>query len=194
MVAKRVLFRDDPAVIKRLRKVEKMAKNNRPEMKHKLFTGSGTVSAASTNPGLSNNIVNALTIGDEVNERIGNKVKIWRVEIRGFTNNDVEVHFIQSPHAQVPVASFFENTAGTMIDDSQIGINFYDWLHIVNTNVASNTDVWFKRQFKFKNGLECQYLTSNTTPSTNLLSLAFLNTTATALDYSYSVRIWYTDG
>jgi len=184
---------DDFSVAKRLRAVEAQTRRNRPEMKHKyiVFAGPGTVA---TN---TSTIYNITDIGQDSTEtgREGNRVKIYRVEVRGDCSAGLSCYMLKSINGHVPVHGDF--TGGTVASSDFIA-DAKDGTELI--------ELFFKRPIpgitgvpspvrtirKFR-GLDTCYPSASTTPSRNGLYFVIRNTSGSTLSFDMVAKIWYTE-
>lgn len=176
---------------KRLRRVEKLASANKGEMKHKVMNCVLTPAAANV---ASVNLTD-LSLGNAVNQRVGNKIKIWRVEIRGLANVQLDYLVLQSHDGSAPGVGDFHITGayGSMITDSKLNTKFTEWKHFRNPNYYTGS-LGLKIILKFKTGMIVKYDGSTTAPVENALYAVVVNGTPSTTNTSYgTARIWYTD-
>jgi len=175
---------------KRLKKMEAQIYRNRPEMKSITFNDAVAV---------ANNTGYVFTPcrisqGTGVNQRIGDKVRVWRVEVRGYAHPYLDQYVLQQKTTTQPDPSVFTAFAGAYILDSENTNRFTEWKHYRNPNGISSSDLGSKFSHKFKTGIIVKY---NGPLSTNVvdneISVFVLNRSGTAANFNQTVRMWYTD-
>ena len=188
MGAKRVLFPPiQTPIAKRLKRVEAMAKANRPEMQFKTFGYSGSLNGTTTlYAGVD---ICDISQGDGINQRQGNKIKVWRVEVRGWTSTSNDLYILQNHGTAAVSATSFGPYAGAFIDDDKTS-KTTEWRHIKPNGAVGN--VAFKASQKFR-GMTIRYDGSGPNPVDNGLYLAILNRSGAAASTIASVKVWYTD-
>lgn len=172
---------------KRVSRVEARVRNQRPEMRQCLFNNVGSLAA---NTIQSTNIV-AIAGGDAVNERSGNRIKAWRVEVRGIIDPGLDLYLLQGHTNDAISITDFSPDRGPFIYSSQTNTKITEWFHYsVPDNVAHN----FKRSKHFKYGLNVKYSgTASSNAVDNILYVVAVNRSTTAQAVDCSIRIWYTD-
>lgn len=200
MVAKRALDFSkvtDMSVSKRLKKVERQVRLNRPEMKSITFSASGNVPAQVSGPPVVNGILQTLATnisqGDAVNQRLGDKVRVWRIEVRGAQRTGLDTYILQNHGNNSFSGQSTGQYLGAFLLDSISNNVFTEWQHIQIPNEDDGSFGRFKRVQKFRNGMIVRYSGSVATPVDNGLIVATVNTTNTALAATYSMRVWFTD-
>lgn len=178
------------SMAKRMRIVEMRSLNNRPEMKSITFAASGTIAAGAVVN------INACNIAEGAgkNERIGTRIRLWRVEIRGAASGELDRYIIQCHTTSEPTSAVFTSGKGAFILDSERNARFTEWQHRNNFNVNQEDVTNFKQIQKFR-GMECIY-NGNTSTSgiRNQIVFTILNRDAAVQNYNVSVRLWFTDG
>lgn len=172
----------------RLRKVERMARNNRAEMKSVTWTSSGTV------PATEINILELTSIGHGtgINERIGDRIKVWRIEIRGEGSNELDHYVLQKHGTQNPVYADFGSGAYAFVDDSSSSL-WTEWLSFRNLFYAVGVTVPFREVLKFPMGIVVKYQDATAPAKDNGLLFVSRNPTAGIEGQNLSIRMWYTD-
>lgn len=172
---------------KRLRRVEQMALSNRHEMKNKAYGLNGAVAAGT----LTNVQLTGIARGDAVNERIGNAIKVWRIEVRGQCVDELDQFILQGHDTTGPSATDFTPNIGAMIVDNQLNSYFTEWRHYQNVQGGAS----FKFVVKFKKGITVKYGGATVNDcSENLLHWSVLNRDTTGRAINATCRVWYTDG
>lgn len=190
MVAKRRLDFSkvtDLPLTKRVRKVERIVRLNRPELKT-FSTGLTTLQAIN-----SISVVKPCNIqqGSDVNERIGNKIRVWRIEVRGNSDNRLDNLIIRKTTSTDPVIGDFRTPAGSYVLDEK-RTQFVELVHKQSNDTNSNAT--FKMSYKFRGGLLVSYNGPNGTDGIdNEVIWVVVNRSSVACVSTCSVRIWYTD-
>jgi len=185
---KRTVTYESAPIAKRLRRVEAMARANRPEMRTKTFSVDGTIATAT----LVNAEITSISQGDAINERSGDRIKVWRVEVRGISSDELDQYLLQLRTTSLPTIASFGPSPGAYLLDSETNSRFTEWKHYRNVYAKGVTDP-VKFQLKFKNGIVVRYNGSSTSPVDNGLVYTVLNRTTTSHTNKVSVRVWYTD-
>lgn len=190
MVAKRVLFPKAMPVSKKIRCMERQIYRNRPEMKSKTTSLTGSLAPGTVTVARPCQIAS----GTGVNERTGDKIRVWRVEVRGISDEHVDHYIIQCKTSSIPTYATFGSAQGAFIVDSENTNRFTEWVHYRNLNTSSNTcPIRFSK--RFKGGILVKY---NGQLATNIVDneivVVILNNIGTPRpDLSMSIRVWYTD-
>lgn len=185
--------RNQYALNKRLRRVEAMARNNRAEMKTITWTSSGVVGAG-TQSALD---FTQISSGTAINEREGNYIKVWRVEIRGFSPSQLDHYIIQKHGTTTPVFADFGTGAYAFIDDGVNNTRYTEWLSFRNYDVSTTAGTTavanIREVLKFPKGIVVKYDDSVSAPVQNGLVYVVRNTTAVDQSQNLSLCMWYTD-
>lgn len=177
----------DAPVSKRLKRVERQVKAQRPEMKTYQITHSTGATAASvrTVP------IADVPQGDGVYQRVGQKIKIWRVDIRGVADPLQDIHLIQAHTGATPAYAEYRGSNGAFLYYNVMNSKFTEWGH-VNPVPHQTTSVPFRITRKFR-GMEVTFDDSSSTALRNSLFLTFLNHTGSTLNHNCNVTVWFTD-
>lgn len=173
---------------KRLKTIERRVNAAKPEMKHATFDLTSTVTAGTA-------VVGGLTgisQGDTINTRAGDRIKVWRVEIRGTASSLLDTYVLQAHGATAPVAADFNSTFGAFVLDSSLNTRFTEWRHYRNLNEGAN-DAGYKVVIRFKTGIVVKYNGTTSTPVQNGLYFVALNRGGSDRPTALTARIWYTD-
>lgn len=189
MVAKRVLFQDDKGVMTRMKRVERRVNALKPEMKHQTFTIATVITTGA--PLINANLTN-ISQGDGQGRRTGNKIKVWRIEIRGVASSQLDTLVVQSHGGTPPAAANFTAGEGTFITDDDLNTSFTEWRHYRNLSTQDN-GAPYKLTVRFKTGINVHYDGISTTPASNGLYWVGYNGTATDRPVNLTARVWYTD-
>lgn len=192
MVAKRVLFPRSPATMpvkKRLRRVERIAALRKPEMKMQDFN---YVNATLADGALATIVeLTAIAEGTGVNERIGNRIKIHRIEVRGTLGaENVDAYIIQGHTTTAPVYANFYAYQGShlLADDSHT--KFTEWRYINGRTFIDRSGL----RHRFPIGYTAKYNANLSTSCVdNRLWFVVKNDTGAAVSVEYSLRVWFTD-
>lgn len=193
MVAKRVLFPKTTPLAKRVRVVERRSLANRPEMKSVTFSIDTNVAGEVSGPpivkGFTQVLITSISRGDATNQRSGDRIRVWRVEVRGYIDPNLDMFLLQNHGNNTLDESFFSSSSrGTMLADSNNNNLFTEWHH--QSAMTATNRFKFTKRFK---GMQVKYGGSTTTPFDNGLVVAVLNTTSTASLCQCTIRVWFTD-
>jgi len=174
---------------KRMRYIEKQVYRNRPEMQTTTISVSGGVAAASR---LLLKPCSNIISGTGVSERKGDKIRVYRIEVRGCLDQNLDAYIIQKKGAADPAVATFGGAKGAYLLDSENGNRYVEWIHKRSSQVG--TQAPFKMSKSFKGGILVSYNSAGLNATVNNEPVAvILNTTGTAYDADLSVRLWYTD-
>ena len=171
---------------KRVGKVERRVAASKPEMKYQ--SGDETVVI----PPNTSNTVTMTTIaqGTDVYQRIGNKIKVWRIEIRGFCEPVCSNYLIQSKGENIPVSVDFGGSNGAYLDNEDAQNNFVEWKYHKNPNYSNSLNL----TQSFKNGIVVGYKGPLANDyASNQLHFVTLNRDTQNRVLNGSWKIWYTD-
>lgn len=184
----------DLPLSKRVKRVESSLKKSRPAMRTATFSIDATVPAKSgTTKGFTQATITNITQGDGINQRTGNRIRVWRVEVRGWSNGWLDGYILQNHGQQTLDESFFNDYSGAFLSDNFSNYLFTEWKHWCPFSQDINEIGRFKVVQKF-NGMTVKYGGSSSTPTDNALHVCFLNTnTASARSVQCTIRIWFTD-
>ena len=116
---------DAERVSKRLRRVESASRRNKPAMRNKRFITVATIAANSIN----SVELSAISDGDIVSNRQGNKIKIHRIEVRGNCHHQLDCYIIQSHTTTLPTYGNFSSNNGAFLDDEELNTKFSEWAY-----------------------------------------------------------------
>lgn len=181
MSAKRALIFDAPSAKKRRTMTPRprtLVRVSKPEMKHISFLLSHT---ATTGANLD---ITAIPQGSDVNERIGNKIKIWRIS--GVVNCTVPTlaHLIMPYDASTTPTNTY--SAATVVND-----NMYFNTYCLNPHTTANANC-FEINHKFPMGLVTRYGDGTATDIVKN-KLVFQTNCPTTATVNGFIRVWYTD-
>lgn len=180
---------------KRVRRLEARQAARKPEMKN--------------NNGLAQNLVQSsgslgytdmanVDQGTGQNQRIAQKIKIWRVEIRGYMESGLDAYVLQGHSNDIPTISLFQRYAGGHLVGKATNTQFTEWAHwqVYGAGTTTSTGTYgnFKKVIKFPRGYTVAYSdTDGTTATRNRLFLCFKNDTGEIQVHSVCYKIWFTD-
>lgn len=184
---KRRAYRD-VALRKKVRSIERQMYRQRPEMLTATVSISGTVAANA----VTNLKPCQLAEGTGVAERLGDKIRVYRIEVRGQCSTNADVYLIQKKSTSDPTAASFGSTKGGYLLDSLNTNQFTEWRHYRNPNVFSGGGA-IKFSKSFRGGHVVKY---NGSAGTNVVAdeliVSILNRDTTTSAVDLAVRIWYT--
>lgn len=173
---------------KRVAKVEAMARSNRPEMKSITWRTFGTITQGTRNV-LD---ITALAQGTSNSARIGDRIKVWRIEVRGWANNRLDQYIIQCHGTDDPDFNSFGSGSNGFIDEGETA-KFTEWLNFKNYNNGISTDCPVRAFLKFPKGINVHYDGSTANPVQNALQLISRNAFTQDNAQDLEVRMWFTD-
>lgn len=190
---------DTTAVVKRLKRVERRAGLNKPEMKsitfsYNAFTSTGGTPLAAGGLAVIN--LSAIAQGNGISDRSNDKVRVWRIEVRGLSDISADHYIIQNHTTTAPTAAIFGSRIGAFLLDSENNKRFTEWIHYRNyyTGDVSTDAAAMKFVQKFPNGIIVKYNgAASTAVVDNGLSYCALNRSAGTAAINLSIRVWFTD-
>lgn len=172
---------------KRLKRVEYVQRRRKPEMKYhtvEYTSAVGATSAAAID-------LTGISLGNDVDERTGNHIRVVRIEVRGSTgHDDIDLHLIQCHTTTVPAYANFQDVQGGGLVTNDNNTKFTEWKHM-NGHMLTDRGHMLQR---FKYGINVKYngsLSSNCVD--NRLYLVYNNHRAASTTPSLSIRVWYID-
>lgn len=172
---------------KRVSRVEAQQRRQRPVMKMRTFQFTPSLL---TNTALFENICSVAS-GSEVSNRIGNKIKVFRVEVRGIVDPGIDLFLIQAHTNDAPSITTFTTSRGCYIDTQNTDTKISEWWHYSVPDVVAHN---FKRTQRFRNGFVVKYNgTSGTNTVDNVLYVGAVNRSTSTQAADMGIRIWYTD-
>lgn len=185
---KRAYRGNDYSTAKRLKRVERRVNMYKPEMKSNNYSAV-TTSVASA--GFFATRLTGLAQGTKTDQRIGQKAKMFRLEIRGMADPGLDIYLVQSKSAVAPVAGDFTTGVGGFVKDGNT--NLVEWRYL-RPKPDQVTNSPFRITQSFKTGFNLEYTDDVTTYlAKNCFYLVVRNDTAAAQTFTYSVKIWYID-
>lgn len=181
-------------IAKRVKRLERVARASRPEMKTATFSINTTVPALAAGvKGFIASDITTITQGDTINQRSGNRVKLWRVEVRGITAVTLDGYLLQKHVPDLPVeADLVNDSFAPYLIESANNIRYTEWAHVQGLYTDADKLTRFKVVRNFK-GMEVKYAGSTSTPSENGVCLVFSNSSTGTGYINCSIRIWFTD-
>lgn len=181
----------DMPVQKRLKRVEAQVRKNRPEMKMytNYFNGAVNVTGGGNNLMVVN--LTAIAQGDLVADRTANKIRVWRVEVRGSCDDEIDAYILQAHSGATPTNAIFdtETIPGSFITGDKSNVTHTEWSF---RQGRETTDNKLRMIRKFK-GMEVSYQGTSLTATRNNLYLVFRNPTLSTLTVHGYTRVWFTD-
>lgn len=173
---------------KRVAKVERLARANRPEMQTKTYTLAGTITGGTA----SVTDLTALSQGDGVDNRSGDRIKLWRVEVRGTADSDLDLYIIKGNGSVAPTLANFTSANGAYILDSENGNHYIERKHYRNLHAVGSEDpVKFSVNFR---GMVVKYNgAASTAGIQNKVYFVVVSRNTADSTASLSIRLWFTD-
>lgn len=187
-------------VAKKLRRLELQVRRNRPEMK----SITSTASAAVASGNISVFTLNQIGQGDTVSTRDGDKIRVYRHDIRCYAPPGIDVFVISSSIPTAPTAAVFTNTVNCHIIPASTS-SYFEHVHFgasTTNNYAYNgstavsfpVDQRLTRVVRFPSGKIVRYTGSGASAIVDGYQfIVFVNNTAAQLTYECSVKTWFTD-
>jgi len=178
----------DMSFSKRLTLVERKANRNKPQMKHIAHARQVTLATGNRNNLPLHNIAQ----GSGQFQRIGNKIRVYRIEFRGICDIGLDLYLLQGHNGGEPDFLDFQQRRGGFLLSDKTNTEFSEWVHFSPTQSAGPSN--FKRSRHWKNGLIVRFdgATGNDVID-NSLYITVVNNSGVAQTTDYSVRVWYTD-
>lgn len=180
---------EGPPTTKKFKRLERRVNALKPEMKHKRFSLTATLN--STTPFTTFNLTD-VSQGDAVDRRTGNRIKVWRIEIRGICSSTLDTWIVQSHQGIAPTAAQFTTGFGSFIQDDDLNSKLTEWRHYRNLNETA-ADAGYKVVVRFKTGINVKYDGITVTPADNGLYFVGLSSEGADRTINLQARIWYTD-
>lgn len=178
-----------PSVAKKMRSMQMQVYRNRPEMRTRTSSSAGVVAVDN----LSQFNICRIGTGSEIDNRSGNKIRVFRIEVRGRMGTGMDAFILQKKTSSDPTIDSFTGDAGCFINDGDNTTKFTEWMHYRNLKDV-NTAAPCKFSKSFKGGMLVHFTGSaGTSVVRNELSVVLVNRSAAAVSYDLSVRVWYTD-
>lgn len=169
----------------RVRRVERIQRMNKPEMKHRDTT---LTAAALADGNITLTELTAIAQGSGVADREGASIRIHRVEMRGLTDTSGTDLYLVSPKMNnAPTYGDFQGVTGGFINRDAF---IMWWKQISDTHGGLATDA-FKA---FKYPMKVHYSgAASTGGQRNRIWYVVKNDTGGPIAVEYALRIWYTD-
>lgn len=198
-MSKRSASSSTMSLAKRVKRVERRAAFNKPEMK--TITLSANLFTATGGTPVADNTVTVtqpcrIAQGTGVNERVGDKIRVWRIEVRGIADNGLDHYIVQNHTSTTPGITSFTSQIGAYLLDSENNKRFTEWIHYRNYYTGSGATSISPLKFhqKFRNGIIIKYNGSaSTSVVDNEVSYVVVNRAGQNLQANVSLRMWYTD-
>lgn len=186
MTAKRALYPPKGPLAKRVKRVEAMARANRPEMQTITTSTEQLISGGN----LFNLPICLLEQGPGVAERSGTRVRVWRIEVRGLAQTGLaDLYLIQQHGTDLPALANFGPEPGAFLLDKESNTKFTEWRHYRNAD-SNSVNIKFVQKFK---GMHVKYNGALNTPVDNGMNLVYLNRGTGAQLVNVTVRVWFTN-
>lgn len=177
------------SVSKRLKKVERLARSNKPEIKSITFVAAGTITTASkfVNVDCTN-----IAEGTKANERVGDQILIHRIEVRGLIDPDIDAHILKCYSSSKPTDANYTSGIGTFLLDSEIHSKFREILHYRNGTSIEDFNSTFSVNRKL--GYKCYYNGSGAgTAQRGGTIVSLISRNSSDKNYAFTVRLYYSD-
>lgn len=167
---------------------------SRPEMK--IITYEYNYATATGGTDIADDVLQQISLcggiseGTGVDERIGEKIRIWRVEVRGVSDVGLDHYLLQKHSVTGPIEADFTDEPGAFILSAATNSKFSEWKHYRSFNSTGALDA-LKFVQSFPTGLIVKY--NGTTIHSNDLVFCSLNRFGSAQGVSCNIRVWYTD-
>jgi len=189
---RRSLFFENVPAAKRIRRLESQVRRNRPEMHHYTTSNAPTVPANN----VSTQHLTNISQGDGINQRSGNRIRVWRIEVSGIADTATLTHqIISSAGNDVPAISDFTVLGPPLMNDAPLASKFNVWMRITPAVcVTDSGQYYFKKTIKFPKGIIVYFDGSaGSNVVKNRLNFTTINTSGANVLTFISYRIWFTD-
>lgn len=178
------------ATAKRIKRIERIQRERKPEMKFKDFTINSTT---------LNNAVEVLHItniseGDAHENRSGRLIKLHRIEVRGGTlatsavGKGYGVSLETRRNTTDPVVGDYSSAIGGFVDLTKA----ISWAYQLAGAGESDTNIHIVHSFKYP--MKVHYSAAEgTSVVRNKTFLVLHNRTSATANFSFSIRVWFTD-
>lgn len=180
-------------VAKRLKRVEKLARSNRPEVKSITFSSTGTITQGTAA------VINltAIAQGAGSNERVGDKITPKLIKCRGLSSVMLDHYLISGNLASTaPAIGNFTSAPGAFVLDAEEGTIFKELYHYrsYDGSYSATGSLPTKFQKKLTSYMKTMYNgTAGTSTVRNTIWYVVVNRTTTDVANSMSLRLYYTD-
>lgn len=191
MVSKRPLARTVTLenVSKRVKKVERQVK-----AAYEMKTATASLSGATATGTWGLIRPCRVAQGADINERIGNKIRVHRIEVRGTLDFRIDIYILQKKIATDPVLADLTTVTGAYFDDNKNGSSYVEWAHHGSQMDGAGGQGRLKLSRKFPGGMVVHFSgPAGADIVDNELQIGVLNLSGTTLGYALSCRVWYTD-
>lgn len=188
MTVKRALFPKAAAPLaKRVKTLEYKVAARTPETKMQILSFSGTIADGAAQV-LE---FTAVAEGTGANERLGNKIRILRIETRGDLGADnVDMYFIQCHTTTAPAYANFASYQGGHITIDSTNTRFTEWNYTNGRKFSDNAGM--RRVFTL--GMNSKFNGSASTSCVdNRLFVVVKNDTGSTQTCEFVGRMWFTD-
>jgi len=177
----------------RVKRVEAKVAAQRPETKVYTavdFVAGGSIAAG----GIDFFELGDIVEGTGFNERVGNKIRVHKVEVRGSAGVMVGVGLLKSKLAVDPAGADFEGSKIPFLKGDQLGNTYVPLYEHTAKNEATSLITMVKFSRSWKAGIPVSYEDPTTgSCSHNNLYVYGVNLQALPASCQLSVRVWYTD-
>jgi hypothetical protein len=172
-----------------IQRLSRQVYRNRPELKCNTATTTTNIAAG----GAWNVQPCRIDAGTGSDDRIGGKIRIWRIEVRGSADPIVDAYIILCKSTSLPANTNFTSQVGAYIVDEVNNNGFTELAHYTNPH-GNEADQRIKFSYRFKGGLLTSFSSAASTSIVrNEITATFLNRSTAAANINLNVRIWYTD-
>lgn len=170
---------------KRMRRVERIQRMRRPEMKHRDTTLVGSL-VADGSIGLTE--LTAIAQGDGVADREGASIRVYRIEVRGITSvAGTDFYFVSPKMNNAPTYGDFQSVPGGFINRDAFTLWYKKIIGLQGNFVIDG-------YFRFRFPMKVHYSGSaSTAGQRNRIWAVVKNDTGGNINYEFALRIWYTD-
>lgn len=190
MVAKRILFpKGQQSLTKRVKRVERLARQNKPEIKTRTATITGNLATGS----ILNVVATQIAEGTGADERIGDQIRVHEIEIRGLLDPDMDAYIIKLHTTSEPTTAVFTGGKGAFLLDSESNSRFTEMVHYRNIFINAGASTPIKIKKKLGNVLSYYNGTTSTSGIRNQICFTMLNRDSVAKAYNLSIRLTYSD-
>jgi len=180
-------------LVARVKRVEAKVAAQRPETKvYTTSIGSSVTSLAAG--GIEVFELGDIVEGTGFNERVGNKIRVHKVECSGTGGTRLGVFLLKSKLAVDPTATDFTDGNCPIVVANQLNNVYVELYSHVNRNWGITDSGAIKFSRKWKAGIPVSYEDPTTASCThNNLYVVMVNKTVSTLPAFLNVRVWYTD-
>lgn len=182
-------FHGKMPLAKRIKRLETVQSRRKPELKVRTMNLSGSLVAGGTDFAIIE--VTDISQGDNIDERIGDEIRLHRVQARGDVAN-MDLYLIQSMSTSAPTVANFAAVAGGHLTSANQK-KFTEWWHFYQNSQpssASNPDM--NMSFRFPPKVTYAGATG-TSGQRNKYYFCIKTTSMIVQSYEISIKVWYTD-